>query len=160
MAENNPYTKASGTYSSATKAAAEDGRALESVVLMKSASKLELLAKRIELGEKVKLEEIEDTLKINRNIWEIFLDNMEDPSNAMPKEIKNNVASLAMFVFKHTNQVLADTRPQQFKILIDINRNIATGLSKKPPATKEAEGAKKEPQQAPQEASKGINTDI
>ncbi len=157
MSEQNPYTKASGAYETSTKAAAEDGRELESVVLTKTASKLELLSKRIESGEKVKLEEINDTLKLNRGIWEIFLDNMSDPENPMPKNIKNNIASLAMFIFKHTNVVLGDTKPANFKVLIDINRNIAAGLAKKVADKGEV---KKEAQKNPQETSASISTDI
>lgn len=136
MTENNPYTKATGTYSNALSSNAADGRDLESAVLIKSALKMELIAKKIEAGEKVRLEDIEDTLKNNRKIWEIFLDNMEDPKNALPKEIKNNIASLAMFIFKHTNEVLVDTSPSKFRILININRNIAMGLNKKPATPK------------------------
>ncbi len=156
MAENNPYTKASGTYSNALSSNAADGRDLESAVLMKSALKLELLAKSIELGERVSLEEIEDTLKSNRKIWEIFLDNMNAPENTLPKEIKDNIASLALFIFKHTINVLADTNPTKFKVLININRNIATGLSKKAPIPKDN---KAPPKKAPPEVATSINTD-
>ncbi|MCK5659383.1 MAG: hypothetical protein KAH96_05870, partial [Alphaproteobacteria bacterium] len=44
-------------------------------------------------------------------------------------------ASLAVFVFKRTQEIMIDMKPEKFKALININRNIAAGLmSRKPQA--------------------------
>lgn len=127
---NNPYSKAAGAYGAP--ALSTDQRALEGSVLLKSASNLEALARRIEAGEKPSLEEIDDTLTNNRKIWQIFLDNAMNEDNGMPLELRNNVASLAVFVFKRTQDILIDTRPEKFTVLVNINRNIASGLMKRP----------------------------
>lgn len=136
---NNPYSKAAGAYGSSTHST--DQRGLEGAVLLKAASNLEALARRIEAGEKPSLEEIDDTLTNNRKIWQIFLDNAMNEDNGMPLELRNNVASLAVFVFKRTQDILVDTIPEKFTVLININRNIASGLMKKPAAAASAASA-------------------
>jgi flagellar biosynthesis activator protein FlaF len=136
---NRTHTIAAGAYS--LSAAATDQRLLESHVLMKAARKLEDLARRLEAKENVSLEEIGDTLDFNQKLWQVFLDDMRKPEHPLPQEIKNNVASLAVFVFKQTVDLLLDTKPEKFNALININRNIAAGLAKKAAPPKAAESA-------------------
>ncbi|MBI3442046.1 MAG: flagellar FlaF family protein [Proteobacteria bacterium] len=129
MHHNSPYSRAAGAYGST--AAATDQRLLEGQVLLISAQKLENLSLRLRAGENVSLEEIDDTLAHNRKLWQLFLDTTMDPTHLLPQDIRNNVASLAVYVFKRTQEVLIDTVPDKFRVLIDINRNIAAGLMKK-----------------------------
>jgi len=129
--DNATHTKAASAYGAT--ASNTDQRVLEGQVLLIAAQKLEDLAKRLKAGGKVPLEEIDDTLTHNRKLWELFLDGMTDPGHLLPQEIKNNVASLAVFVFKRTLDIMVDTIPEKFDVLISINRNIAAGLMKKQP---------------------------
>jgi flagellar protein FlaF len=131
MPSNNPYAKAADAYDTAS--AATDQRVLEGQLLLKATRKLEDLAKRLHNGETVSLEDIDDALIYNRKLWQVFLDTMMDANHLLPQEIKNNVASLAVFVFKRTQEILIDPRPEEFTALVNINRNIAAGLMKKPP---------------------------
>jgi flagellar protein FlaF len=126
----NPYAQAADAYG--LTAAETDPRALEARVLLKAAQKLEELSKRLAAGEKPTLDEIGETLVYNRKLWQLFVEDMMNPGHLLPQEIKNNVASLGVFVFKRTNEILTETTPDKFKILVDINRNIAAGLMKKP----------------------------
>lgn len=135
----NPYAAAAGAYG--TTANATDPRQLEVNVLLKSAKKLEDLGARLDNGEKVSLEEVGATLEHNRKLWQLFLDDMMNDAHPLPIEIKNNVASLAVFIFKRTQDILIDTRSEKLKVLIDINRNIATGLAKRPMAETSAPSA-------------------
>lgn len=167
---NNPYSKASQAYNSVEKT----GRDLEAEVLFKSASRMELVAKAIESGEKVRAQDIGDIFNANQKIWQVFLDNMLDDDAGIPQEIRDNIGSLAVFTFKHTLDILAKPTPDKIQTLIDINRNIATGLSKKtvqeaPKKAPEAEkgtspqpqaGTKKPPQEGGEEHSKPINIDL
>ena len=137
MSNQNPYSMATNAYASSATATTSDGRSLESSVLLKSAQKMETLAKRLDNGEKVSLEEIGDTLDNNQKIWQIFLSDMMNPEHPLPLEIKNNIANLALYVFKRTQEVLIDTVPEKFTVLININRNIASGLSKRPAIAKD-----------------------
>ncbi len=133
MPHNNPYTKAAGAYG--VTASATDPRALEGTILLKSAQKLEELAKRLQANEKIPQEEIGGTLDYNQKLWQLFVEDMMNPDHPLPQEIKNNIASLALFVFKRTQEILIETKPEKFTILVNINRNIAAGLMKKQPQT-------------------------
>jgi len=127
--KKNPYAQAAGAYSSAV--AETDQRALEGQVLMKAAQMLEDLSKRLQSGEKVPLEEIGNILDHNSKLWQLFVDGVKDESSSLPNDIKSNILSLALFVFKRTNEIYIDTTPEKFTALININRNIAAGLMKR-----------------------------
>lgn len=128
MSDKNPYNKAADAYSST--AAETDQRALEGRVLLKAAQKLEALATRLKNGEKVAREEIGDIMEYNQKLWIIFASDVGNAENQLPLEVKNNIASLGLFVFKRTQQFLIDTTPEKLSALIEINRNIASGLLK------------------------------
>jgi flagellar protein FlaF len=129
MSNQNPYSKAAGAY--VTQATATDQRSLEGTVLLQSAQKLEDLMARLNGGEKIRLEEINGVLTHNRKLWELFVSDMANPDHALPQDIKNNIASLAFFVFKRTQEINIETQPEKFKALISINRSIAAGLMKR-----------------------------
>lgn len=124
----NPYLTASDAYGAT--AAATDQRALEGKILMKAALKLEDLADRLKQGEKIPLTEIGETLEYNQKLWTVFVAETMNAEHPLPLEVKNNIASLGLFVFKRTKDILIDTQPEKIKALIDINRNIAAGLMK------------------------------
>ncbi|MCK4946002.1 MAG: flagellar biosynthesis regulator FlaF [Alphaproteobacteria bacterium] len=133
MSSNNPYSNASDAYG--TTAAATDQRSLEGQILLKAAQKLEDMAKRLEAGENPSLEESGETLTYNQKLWQFFVGEMMNSDHSLPLDIKNNIASLAVFVFKRTQEIMIDMKPEKFKALININRNIAAGLmSRKPQA--------------------------
>lgn len=138
---NNPYSQAADAYGKNSAAAATDQRTLEGRALMKAAEKLQTLSDRLDNDESIPLEEIDDTLTYNRKLWTVFASDAADGSHDLPQEIKNNIANIAVFIFKRTVEVLADPQPQRISALIDINRQIASGLLKKPPqeAGKDAE---------------------
>jgi flagellar protein FlaF len=50
----------------------------------------------------------------------------------LPEDLRNNVGSLAVFIFKRTFELLG--RPEAAKVdaLVDINRSIAAGLAARP----------------------------
>lgn len=129
MSNQNPYSKAAGAY--VTQATATDQRALEGTVLLQAAQKLEDLMIRLEKGEKASLEELGATLTHNRKLWELFANDMANPEHILPQDLRNNIASLAFFVFKRTQEILIETHPDKFRALISINRSIAAGLMKK-----------------------------
>ncbi len=128
MPASNPYHNASDAYAST--AAATDQRSLEGKILMKAALRLEQLADSLSKGEQLPLEEISDVMEYNQKLWTVFVAETMNDGHPLPQDIKNNIASLGMFVFKRTVDVLADTRPEKIRALIDINRNIASGLMK------------------------------
>jgi flagellar protein FlaF len=126
---NNAHTKAAGAYGSS---AAVDQRTLEGTILLQAAQRLESLAARLGNGEKVSLEEIGEILNYNQKLWQLFVSDMNNPEHPVPQEIRNNIASLALFIFKRTNEILIDNKPEKYKALVNINRSIAAGLMKRP----------------------------
>lgn len=128
MSVKNPYSQAADAYGAT--AAETDQRALEGRALLKAAAKLETLSQRLAAKEDVSLEDIGDALDFNRKLWTVFATETVNPDHPLPQEIKNNIASLGIFVFKRTTDVFVDPAPEKIKVLIDINRNIASGLMK------------------------------
>lgn len=99
-------------------------REVEANLLYQSASQLQAIQDRWE----EKADDLRDALLYNRRLWTIFLTSVTSAENPLPKEIRENVANLALFVLKRTLSLLADPRPDRLSILIGINRNLASGL--------------------------------
>lgn len=138
MSDNkNPYAKATAAYGDTTKKTVADGRDLEAQTLLKAATKLESLQKRLQKGEMVPTAESGEILEYNQKLWQFFVNAMKNEEHPLPLEIKNNIATLGLFVFKRTLEIMIDTKPEKIQALVEINRNIASGLMTKP-----KEGAK------------------
>lgn len=98
---------------------------LESRALIRTASGLN----QIKENWNERKGELEEVLEKNRKLWAILASAMQEEDCPQPKEIRRNILSLAMFVFQRTVDVLATPEPQKLDILININMNIAKGLS-------------------------------
>ena len=71
-----------------------------------------------------------DALRLNWRMWTFF--QTELIIKAEKEEIEEvglNLLALSQFVDKHTAQVLSGPTPEKMQVLIDINRNIAAGLT-------------------------------
>jgi len=68
-------------------------------------------------------------LLFNRRLWSIFMSAMENNDNPQPMEIRQNIANIAVFVMKQTVEMQLNPDPGKLKSLIDINCNLAAGLS-------------------------------
>ena len=53
----------------------------------------------------------------------------ETNDNPQPLEIRQNIANIAVFVMKQTVDMQLNPDPAKLQSLIDINRNLAAGLS-------------------------------
>jgi flagellar biosynthesis activator protein FlaF len=70
-----------------------------------------------------------DALLFNRRLWTIFMSAVETNDNAQPMEIRQNIANIAVFVMKQTIEMQMNPDPAKLTSLIDINCNLAAGLS-------------------------------
>jgi len=70
-----------------------------------------------------------DALLFNRRLWSIFMSAVESNDNEQPLEIRQNIANIGIFVLKQTVEMQTNPDPAKLKSLIDINCNIAAGLS-------------------------------
>jgi flagellar protein FlaF len=75
---------------------------------------------------------LDEALLFNRKLWSVFLTEMTDSGNPMPKALRQNVANLGLFVMNQTVSVMSDPRPERLSSLIKINRELAAGLLGKP----------------------------
>lgn len=70
-----------------------------------------------------------EALLFNRRLWTIFMSAAESNDNPQPMEIRQNIANIGVFVLKQTLEMQANPDPAKLQSLIDINCNIAAGLS-------------------------------
>ncbi len=134
MSNNNPYGHAVNAYGST--AAATDPRSLEGQILLKAATRMDLLCQQLDADSgNVASEMIGETMEYNRKLWTVFLSDTMNDDHPLPQDIKNNIASLAVFIFKRTTDIMVEPSSQKIRALIDINRNIAAGLMKRPTAS-------------------------
>ena len=68
-------------------------------------------------------------LLFNRRLWTIFLSAVESNENPQPLEVRQNIANISVFVMHQTISMQTEPDPAKLKPLIDINCNIAAGLS-------------------------------
>lgn len=99
-------------------------RELEASLLNRAAVRLQAV-KDDWAGKK---SELDAALTFNRRLWVVFVTSVSRAENPLPREIKQNIANLGLFVFNHTVGIQADPNPAKLGALININRQIAEGL--------------------------------
>ena len=73
--------------------------------------------------------DLDEALRYNRMLWTIFISTVTKSDNPLPAPIRQNVANLGIFVMKQTISILAEPKPEKISALIEINRNLAAGLT-------------------------------
>jgi flagellar protein FlaF len=103
-------------------------RATEADLLLEAAFRLQKVQGN---WDSKTVSELDDALRYNRMLWTIFISTVTKAENPLPKAIRQNVANLGIFVMKHTLAILAEPKPEKISTLIEINRNLAAGLTGK-----------------------------
>lgn len=99
-------------------------RELESSLLLKAATKIQSAKDRWPEGEK----DLDEALTYNRRLWTVLISSVTREDNPLPREIKQNIINLGVFIFNHTLSLLTNPQPQRLGVLVNINREIAAGL--------------------------------
>jgi flagellar protein FlaF len=104
-------------------------RELEAQLLLRAAAKLQA----VKDGDVTANGEIVSAIRYNRRLWLVFANAIGRSENPLPREIKQNVANLAVFVVKHSMSIETSTEPvfDHLGVLININRELAAGLRAK-----------------------------
>jgi len=102
------------------------GRALEAHILTKAALKLKACQQKWEAPEHSKL--LDEAIRYNQKIWSFFQSELTLPTNAMPRELRQDLLNLSIFIDKRLFEVLAFPSSEKLNIVIDINLNLAAGL--------------------------------
>ncbi|MDO8288990.1 MAG: flagellar biosynthesis regulator FlaF [Parvibaculum sp.] len=106
-----------------------DPREVEATVLMKAASRFNQIKTAWTDSTPA---DLDPALLYNRTIWTIFATSVTESESQLPKEIRQNIANLSIFVFKRTIEIQSTPAPEMLDVLININRQVAAGLMQKP----------------------------
>lgn len=93
-------------------------------------------------------------LRLNWRLWTIFQAELTQDRSDLDPEIHHNMLTLCQFVDKHTVGALFKPTAEALSALIDINRNIASGLLNMP-----EEAASKAADEAPPPPPTRIETE-
>ena len=100
-------------------------REIEAQALLKAARQLQ----EVQANWKGPDRNMHNALLFNRRLWSIFMSAAEANDNPNSLEVRQNIANIGVFVLKQTVDMQMDPDPAKLKSLIDINCNIAAGLS-------------------------------
>jgi flagellar biosynthesis activator protein FlaF len=71
---------------------------------------------------------LNEALFFNRQLWSILLASVVENDHPLPREIRQNVANLGVFVMTQTLSIMSEPQPEKLGYLININRELAAGL--------------------------------
>jgi len=100
-------------------------REIEAQALLMAANKLQAVM----INADATFEQACEALMFNRKLWSIFLSEAQRDENPQPLDVRQNIANLGIFVLSHTAALQISPQRDHFRPLIEINRNIAAGLS-------------------------------
>ena len=116
-------TQAAQAYSK-TANKTSSARDMEADLLLQAAAQLQ----SIRDGWDSKHTELNAALNNNRKLWTLLVATVTRPENPLPVNLRQNVANIGLYVFKQTIAAMANPRPEQLGSLININRELASGL--------------------------------
>jgi flagellar biosynthesis activator protein FlaF len=99
-------------------------RELEAMLLLKAAARFQAIRDSWDQCKS----DLDGALLYNRKLWTIFVSAVSNDEHPLPIAVRQNVKALGTFVFNRTMRLNGDPRPEALGSLIDINREIATGL--------------------------------
>jgi flagellar protein FlaF len=125
------FGKPGAAYDAAQKAT-PSGRELEAAALFKAARRLEAVKSHWEAPDRDAL--LLEALRYNQRLWTVFQAELERPDHGLPDELRLNLLRLAAFIDRRTFDLMANPDREKLQALIDIDRNIASGLAQQPAA--------------------------
>jgi flagellar protein FlaF len=99
-------------------------RELEANLLLKSAAQLQAIQDDWENSRS----RLSEALTYNRKLWTIFVTSVTEKDSPLPREIRQNMANIGIFVMNQTFAIIAEPAPEKLGALININRQIAAGM--------------------------------
>jgi flagellar protein FlaF len=116
-------------YRNVQKATIVSEREIDAYALTQSAHKLRECQQNWDMPEKERIDRLFATLRINSILWSIFQAEITRDGNPLPKKVREDLLSLSLFVDKRTKEIMCFPEPDKLTILININLNLAAGLS-------------------------------
>jgi flagellar biosynthesis activator protein FlaF len=104
-------------------------REIDAYALTQSALKLQDCQKTWDMvSVKERIERLFEALRINSLLWSIFQAEITRDGNPLPRQLREDLLTLSLFVDKRTREVMCFPEPDKLTTLININLNIAAGL--------------------------------
>lgn len=105
---------------------AGSGRQIEISILEMAAGKLRTCLG--ESGEVTWSRQLDDALRFNQKIWDVFTADWSNPQCPLEKSLRENLMSLSVFVKKRSFAVMANPTRQGLNSLVELNDNLVEGL--------------------------------
>ncbi|MBV5270097.1 MAG: flagellar biosynthesis regulator FlaF [Afipia sp.] len=100
-------------------------REIEAQALLKAANKLQDIMTNLGRTD----DEFSAALLFNRKLWAILLSAVTSDENPQTIEVRQNIVNIGTFVMTQTVELQLNPQREKLKPLIDINCNLAAGLS-------------------------------
>lgn len=110
------------------------GREIEAAALTRCALLLSDCQKNWDEPERDR--KLADALRTNQKVWSIFQSELVREDNPLPRQLRENILNLSLFIDKRTLEVMAYPAPEKINILVDINLNLAAGLRANPSSSR------------------------
>jgi flagellar protein FlaF len=107
-------------------------REIDAYALTQAALKLQECQKSGDMPERERIDRLFEALKLNGLLWSIFQARITAADNPLPKQLREDLLTLSLFVDKRTKEVMCFPEPEKLTVLININLNIAAGLNASP----------------------------
>jgi flagellar biosynthesis activator protein FlaF len=104
-------------------------REIEAQTLLKAAKHLQDVVTNWEEKGSIGLSE---ALIFNRKLWSIFVSDAMREDCPQSRDVRENIANIGIFVLSQCSALQMKPEVERLQALIDINRNIAAGLSGRP----------------------------
>ena len=102
------------------------GRELEASVLTQAALKLQVCQNN--WGAEGNQTQLSEAIRYNQRVWSIFQDELAKDDNPLPKQLRQDILSLSLFIAKRLIETLSCPAPEKLTAVININLNLAAGL--------------------------------
>ena len=106
------------------------GRELEASVLSRAGLMLKSVKENWDAPDRE--QKLNEAVKFNQKVWSFFQAELSDPENPLPKNLREDILNLSLFIDKRLFEIMAFPDPEKLVIVIDINFNIASGLRTTP----------------------------
>ena len=100
-------------------------REIDAYALTQSALKIRDCQQNWDMPERI--DRLFEALRINSFLWSIFQAEISADGNPLPKQLREDLLTLSLFVDKRT-KVMCFPEPDKLTALINLNLNIAAGL--------------------------------
>ena len=105
------------------------GRELEASVLSRAGIMLKQVQENWDAPDRE--QKLLEAIKFNQKVWSFFQAELSDPENPLPKNLREDILNLSIFIDKRLFEVMAFPDPDKLSMVIDIDFNIAAGLRTK-----------------------------